>query len=117
VHGGGGAEDSLRGLEAGSRVVVHYTVEGEQKTAHEVDRVGSDGLKTTEGVIMNVDRQTRTIVIRLADGSRQTLQLTERAAADVGKDIDQAAGRTTSVVIYYTDEAGRNVAHYFKRVS
>jgi hypothetical protein len=110
-------EQTLSGLEAGNRVIVHYTIDGEQETAHEVDRVDENGLKATQGVIMNVDRQTKTMVIRLADGSRQTLELTERAASDVGKDIDTAAMSTTTVVVYYGDEAGRKVAHYFKRVS
>jgi hypothetical protein len=55
--------------------------------------------------------------IRLADGSRQTLQLTERAASDVGKDIDSGAIGTAKVVVYVTDESGRRIAHYFRRIS
>jgi hypothetical protein len=35
----------------------------------------------------------------------------------VGKDIDGAAVGTATVVVYFNDEAGRRVAHYFKRVS
>jgi hypothetical protein len=54
---------------------------------------------------------------RRTNGSRQTLRLTERAASDVGKDIDGAAVGTAKVVVYFNDEAGRRVAHYFKRVS
>ena len=101
---------------AGSRVVVHYTVEGDTKAAHEVDRIADDGLKTIEGVITKVDRRARTISIRLADGSRQTLRLTERAASDVGKDLDATGAGTAKVVVYFDDEAGRRVAHYFKRI-
>jgi hypothetical protein len=118
VHGGKTAgDDALRGIDEGSRVVVHYTAEGNTKAAHEVDRIAGDGLKAIEGVITNVDRRAQTISIRLADGSRQTLRLTARAASDVGKEIDGAAAGTMKVVVYFDDESGRRVAHYFKRVS
>jgi len=116
VHGGKAGGDALRGLDEGSRVVVHYTVEGGRQTASEVDRVAADGLKATEGVVTNVDRHAKTISIRLADGSRQTLELTDRAASDVGKDVEGRTVGTAKVVVYFTDEAGRRVAHYFKRI-
>jgi hypothetical protein len=64
-----------------------------------------------------VDRAGRTISIRLADGSTQTLRLTERAATDVGKDVDREDADTPRVVVYYSDEGGQRVAHYFKRIS
>jgi hypothetical protein len=113
VHGSAAADaDSLRGLDAGSRIVVHYTANAEEQTALEVDRLGDKGLKTMEGVVSRVDRAGRTMSIRLADGTTQTLRLTDRAAADVGRDIDSAA----TVVVYYADEEGKQVAHYFKRV-
>ena len=118
VHGGRAAgQDALDGLEDGSQVVVHYTGEGGTKTAHEVDRIAQDGLKAMDGLVMKVDRDAKTISIRLANGSVQTFRLTERAAFDVGKDLESAADGTAKVVIYYTDEAGHRVAHYFKRVS
>jgi hypothetical protein len=118
VHGGTAAgDDALRGLEEGSQVIVHYTTEGGSETAHEIDRVGKDGLQAVEGTVTNVDRRAKTISIRLADGSRQTLRLTERAASDVGKDIDGAADGSARVIVYFNDEAGERVAHFFKRVS
>jgi len=67
--------------------------------------------------VTRVDREARTISIRLADGSTQTLLLTERAASTVGMDVDRAAAAGAKVVVYFTDEAGRRVAHYFRRVS
>jgi hypothetical protein len=118
VHGGKTAgDDALRGIDEGSRVVVHYTAEGNTKAAREVDRIAGDGLNAIEGVIVHVDRRAQTIAIRLADGTRQTLRLTERAASDVGRELDAAGAGTAKVVVYVSDEAGRRVAHYFKRVS
>jgi uncharacterized protein YpuA (DUF1002 family) len=117
VHGANDVGDALSSLKEGSRIVVHYAEDGGQKTAVEVDRIGDGGLAAMEGVVTRVDREGRTIGIRLADGSTETLQLTERAARDVGKDVDRAAVGGAKVVVYYTNEAGDRVAHYFKRVS
>ena len=118
VHGSESAgAEAFRGLEAGNKVVVHYTPDAARQTALEVDRLDDKGLKTKEGVVTRVDREGRKISIRLADGSTQTLRLTDRAAIDAGKEVDRAAANTTRVVVYYADEAGERVAHYFKRIS
>jgi hypothetical protein len=118
VHGGDAAGDeALRGLKKGARVVVHYTQQGENLTAEEIDRLGDEGLKQMEGAVIAVNRGDRTLAIRLADGTRQTLRLSDRAAADVGKDIDRAGDGAATVIVYYKDEAGQRVAHYFKRIS
>jgi hypothetical protein len=118
VHGAeSGSADVLRGLETGSTVVVHYTAADGKRTALELDRIGSNGLKEVEGVVTRVDRGGRKISIRLDDGSTQTLRLAERAASDVGRDVDHAAADTARVIVYFTDEAGEQVVHYFKKVS
>jgi hypothetical protein len=118
VHSGDAAGDeALRGLKKGAPVVVHYTTEGENLTAEEIDRLDDEGLKQIEGVVTAVNRGDRTLSIRLADGTRQTLRLSDRAAANVGKDIDHVRDGTAQVIVYYKDEAGQRVAHYFKRVS
>jgi hypothetical protein len=98
-------------------VIVHYTAEGGNETANEIDRIGEDGLQAVEGTVTKVDRLAKTISIRLADGTRETLRLTERAASGVGKDIDGAAAGTAKVIVYFDDQAGERVAHYFKRVA
>jgi hypothetical protein len=118
VHGGDAAGDeTMRTLKKGTRVVVHYTVEGEILTAEEIDRLGDEGLKQIEGKVTAVNRDKRTIAIKLANGTTQTLQLSDRAASDVGKDIDRASDGTVTVIVYYKNEAGQRVVHYFKRVS
>jgi hypothetical protein len=109
-------DEALRGLKKGTPVVVHYTTDGENLTAEEIDRLGDEGLKQMEGVVTAVSRGDRTISIRLADGTQQTLRLSDRAAADVGKDMKAGDG-TARVIVYYRDEAGQRVAHYFKRIS
>ena len=118
VHGGDAAGDeTMRALKKGTRVVVHYTADGENLTAEEVDRLGDEGLKQIEGKVTAVNRGARTISIRLANGTTQTLRLSDRAASDVGKDVDRASDGTVPVIVYYKNEAGQQVVHYFKRVS
>src|ERR1700733_9207996 len=39
-----GTRDALHGVSEGSEVAVHYSVVGGRETAHEIDRLGDDGL-------------------------------------------------------------------------
>jgi hypothetical protein len=89
-----------RGVDDGSKVVVR-------------DRFAGDGVDDIEGVITTVDRRAKTIAVRLADGSQETL----RAISGAGEDIGGSAAETATVVVYVSDEAGGQVAHYFTRVS
>jgi hypothetical protein len=104
VHGGTGP---LSDLKPGTTVIIHYTADN---TAREIDRVGADGLSTTEGVATKIDRRKKEITIRYDNGKIEKLKLTDRAAADVGKGI----GADTRIVVYYSDDAGGKVTHYFK---
>ncbi len=55
-HRGTGV-DALQGLQEGSTIVARYTRTGTEETAQEIDRVGDQGLKTTEGVLVRVNRR------------------------------------------------------------
>jgi hypothetical protein len=105
VHGG---KDPLAGLKPGTTVIVHYSADN---TAQEIDRVGPGGLSTMEGIATKIDRDKKQITIRYDDGRIETLKLTARAAADVGTNIEPDA----RIVVYYSDQAGGKVTHYFKR--
>jgi hypothetical protein len=118
VHGAheaaGGAEDAFHGLKEGSQVAVHYTAVGSKETAEEVDNIGKDGLKATDAAIVHLDRGTKTLAVRTADGTEETYHLTDSAARDAGKDIAKGSEKSGKVTIYYTEEAGHKVAHFFK---
>ncbi|MEP7307675.1 MAG: hypothetical protein ABJA98_19410 [Acidobacteriota bacterium] len=120
LHGGKGpGADAFVGLEEGTPVVVHYTVTNAAETAVEVDRVGDKGLQTTEGLVVGIDRRRKRITIQYANGQQEVMQLTPTAAAEASRDVDEVPGSrgATKVVVYYTDEAGQKVAHYFKKTS
>jgi hypothetical protein len=108
------ATDSYRGVREGSHVVVHYTTKGGEETIREIDRVGESGLKTSTGTIDHLDRAGKILVIKSADGTKSTYHLTDRAASDAGHDIAKGSEKSAKVTVYYTEEAGNKVAHFFK---
>jgi hypothetical protein len=117
VHGGKTpGPDALEGLQEGRMVVIHYSGQGKDQAAREIDIVGDEGLKVTEGRVVKIDRGRKEITIRFANGQTETLRLTDRAAAEAGKDLEKA-GETSKIIVYYEDENGQKVAHYFKRAS
>lgn len=119
VHGAdaaaAGAKDTYHGITAGSEVVAHYTKKGATETAQEIDSVGKDGLKASEGTVSKIDRSGKTLVVKAADGTEQTYHMTDDAAKDAGRDLAKGTEKSAKVTVYYTEDAGRKVAHFFKK--
>jgi hypothetical protein len=109
-----GAEDVFRGVKEGAEVAVHYTAEGAEETAEEVDNIGKDGLKAAEATVTHIDRGAKTLAAKTADGAEVTYRLTDSAAKHAGKDIKEGAEKTGKVTVYYTEEGGRKVVRFFK---
>jgi hypothetical protein len=109
------AKDSWHGLKEGTEVVVHYTREGTEDTALEIDKIGEAGLKSSVGTIEHIDRGGRKLVVASSDGVKSTYRLTDHAAKDGGKDIGEGTEKGTRITVYYTEEAGRRVAHFFEK--
>lgn len=108
------AKDTFKGVKVGSEVVAHYTVKGTDKTAVEVDKVGKDGLKETEGTVSEIDRGAKTIAVKTADGTVETFKMADHATEDAGKDIAKGTEKTAKVTVYYTEDAGKKVVHWFE---
>lgn len=119
VHGveasGKGSEDALHGVKEGTEVAVRYTTKGTVDTAEEIDHVGKDGLKVTEGTLKTIDHGAKTITIATADGTERTFRLLGRAARDTGRGVEKGTDKSAKVTVYYTEEGGDKVAHFFKR--
>src|SRR6266478_655856 len=120
VHGaeasGKGAEETFHGVKEGSHVVVHYRTKGTEDTAEEIDHVGKGGMKAVDGTVKGIDRGTKTIAVKTADGTEETFKLTDHAAKDAGKGVGEGAEKTGKVTVYYTEQGGQKVAHFFKKV-
>jgi hypothetical protein len=120
VHGASdtakGSKESLYGIKEGSVVAVHYTAEGGTETAHEIDRLGKDGLKATKVTISHFDIAAKTVAVKTADGTEETYRLSSHAAVDTAKDVAKATDKSAKVTIYYTEDAGKKTAHFIKAV-
>jgi hypothetical protein len=117
VHGtAAGATGAFHGLTEGSEVVVHATGSGAKKTALEVDAVGKDGMKAVDGTVSKIGAGGKTVVIKLADGTEQTFETTGHAAAEIASATAAGTEKVTKVTVHYTEEGGKKVAHFFKKV-
>jgi hypothetical protein len=110
-----GAGEALQSLKEGSEVVVHYTKKGAEKIAAEVDHVGTDGLKRAEGTIARIDRIGKRIILKTAEGTEETYRLAGHAAQAAEKAVVAETEKSGKVIVYYMDEGGRKVAHFFEK--
>jgi len=120
VHGvdatGVGAKDAFHGLKEGSEVVAHYTVKGTDKTAVEVDHVGKDGMKVVDGTVTRVGEAGKVVVVKTADGTEQTFRVVGRDTAAAAEDVGKGSEKGAKVTVYYTEDAGKKVAHFFEKL-
>jgi len=111
-----GTKDTFHGVKEGSEVVAHYTAQGTEKTAVEVDKVGKDGMKSVEGTVTKIGEGGKTITVKAADGTERTFDVvghdTKVAAVDAGKGTEKGA----KVTVYYTESAGKKVVHFFEKL-
>jgi hypothetical protein len=109
-----GTVDAAHGVGEGTKVAVHYTTVGGKDTVHEIDKIGDDGMKTSEGTVTHIDKGAKTVAVKTADGTVDTFHLTDRAAKDTGKGIAEGTEKSAKVTVYYTEKAGVKTAHFIK---
>lgn len=121
VHG---LKDAAKGGDLagkeGSHVIVHTVGEGADKTAHSVEWVGDKTVHTTEGTLEEVGKGSKTVAVKTADGTKETFIVADHATVNSGKDIARYSARGAKkgghVTVYYTEEAGKKIAHVFKHL-
>jgi hypothetical protein len=120
VHGAtataGGAKDVFHGLTEGSEVVAHYSEKGAEKTGVEVDKVGKDGVKTVDGTVTRVGDGGKVVVVKAADGTEHTFQVVGHDTAASAEEIGKGADKSAKYTVYYTEKAGKKVAHFFEKL-
>lgn len=109
VHG---TEQGFDGLKEGSEVVVRYSEKGADKTADDLGKVSKDGMKVTKGTITKIDKGTKTMVVKSADGTEKTFEYTDDAAKDLGKAVGSGSEKGAKVTVYYADQSGKKIAHF-----
>lgn len=121
VHGlkDGAKGADLAGKEGG-HVIVHTTGEGAEKTAHSIEWFGDKTVHTTEGTVEDVGKGTKTVAVKTADGSKEAFEVSDHATVDTGKAVGRysavGAKKGEHVTVYYTEEAGKKIAHLFKHL-
>ena len=120
VHGAdataAGARDTFHGITEGSEVVAHYTAKGTEETAVEVDKVGKGGLHAVEGTVTHVSEDGKTVVVKAADGTEHTFRVVGRDTVVSAKDVGKGTEKGAKVTVYYTESAGKKVAHFFEKL-
>lgn len=111
-----GAKDSFHGITEGSEVVAHYTAKGGEETAVEVDKVGKDGMHAVDGTVTHVSEDGKTVVVKSADGTAHTFHVVGQDTAESAKEIGKGANKSAKVTVYYTESAGKKVAHFFQKL-
>jgi hypothetical protein len=119
-----GLKDGAKGADLvgkeGGHVIVHATGEGAEKTAHSVEWFGDKTVHTTEGTVEDVGKGTKTVAVKTADGSKEAFEVSEQATVDTGKAVGRytavGAKKGEHVTVYYTEEAGKKIAHFFKHL-
>lgn len=106
-----GSKDAFAGMQEGDEVIVHYSEKGAVKTAEVVDHIGKDGLKASEVTVIHVDHGAKIVTVKTAEGAEETYHVTAREAKDMGKGLDKGG----KVTVYYTEESGKKIAHFFKQ--
>lgn len=63
-----------------------------------------------KGVVKSVDKGTKTMVVKTADGTEQTVKWTDKTATKTGKDVGDAVAEGSKVSVKYTEKAGEKTA-------
>jgi arginine repressor len=107
-----GTKEGFDGLKEGTEVVARTTGKGVDESAVEVGKVSKDGFKATKGTVTKFDKDTKTVVVKTADGTEKTFELTDDAVKDAGKATGKGAAKGAEVTVYYTEEGGKKTAHF-----
>jgi hypothetical protein len=111
-----GSKDAFHGLTEGSEVVAHYTAKGSEETAVEVDKIGKGGWHVVEGTVTHVSEDGKTVVVKAADGTEHTFKVVGHGTIVSAKDIGKGADKSAKVTVYYTESAGKKIAHFFEKL-
>jgi hypothetical protein len=110
---------ALEGLREGTVVTVQYGVQVRGEPEETVDPVSDEDLMATEGRVVHIDRRRQQITVKYEDGTIDVMQLTERAAAATWPEKEQAIAAQAAgaqATVYYNDEHGQRVVHFFRWV-
>ena len=106
----------LAGKEGG-HVIVHSVGTGTDETARSVEWVGDKSVHTVNGTVEDVGKGSKTVAVKTAEGTKETFVVADHATVNSGKDVAlysaRGAEKGEHVTVYYTETAGKKIAHVF----
>jgi hypothetical protein len=69
-----------------------------------------DVVHAMKGVVKSVDKGTKTMVVKTADGTEQTIKWTDKTTMEGGKDVGEGVAAGAKVSVKYTETAGEKTA-------
>ena len=121
VHG---LKDAAKGADLvgkeGGHVIVHSVGTGAEETAHSVEWMGEKTVHTVDGTVEETAKGTKTLAVKTADGTKETFVVADHATVNTGKEVarysTKGAEKGEHVTVYYTEDAGKKIAHVFKHL-
>jgi hypothetical protein len=69
-----------------------------------------DVFHIVKGVVKSVDKDSKTMVVKTADGTEHTIKWTDKTTVAGGKDLGKDIGEGSKVSVKYTEKAGEKTA-------
>jgi hypothetical protein len=66
--------------------------------------------------VTEIDRGGRRLVVDTGNGAKETFELTGNASQDAGKEVARASAKGSKISVYYSEDAGKKVAHFFEAI-
>jgi len=110
---------ALEGLREGTVVIVQFGVQVRGEPEETADPISDEDLMATEGRVVHIDRRRQRVTVKYEDGTVDVMQLTERAAAATWPEKEQAIAAQAAgaqAAVYYNDQDGQRVVHFFRWV-
>ena len=63
-----------------------------------------------KGVVKSVDKDSKTMVVKTADGTEHTVKWTEKTSVAGGKDVGEGVAEGSKVSVKYTEKGGEKTA-------
>ena len=69
-----------------------------------------DLVHIVKGTVKSVDKDSKTMVVKTADGTEHTIKWTDKTTMEGAKDTGQGIAKGTKVSVKYTEKAGEKTA-------
>lgn len=76
-----------------------------------------DVVHAVSGIVKSVDKDSKTIVVKTADGTEQTIKYTDKTTMKGVKDTGKGVAEGSKVTVHYTEAGGEKTATAVEKAS